>query len=295
MNNDDLLSDKEKENIKKYCKEKKLFGNIPELLCAMEIIENVLGREWCVASTNNKFRETKGRLFDFAKKHPLSQLLGKEVWNAKDMGKVILFAHYLEDLYRGDDFKEKIRKYVKNESRSEITYHAFESLFFELRVASAYNRSGLQVEFLRESNVPSPDLKIRSKNGSSYLECKKKRYHNEWSISSILDTIRKAHDKQLIPRKESGIIAIDLSLPNDIFESRRTEILGKIQLLIKDMELVNFVDVYNETSWSYDDERSIIGFNKNVVENPYPRKELSREIISAVYNSQLPLYKPFIS
>ena len=110
-----------------------------------------------------------------------------------------------------------------------------------------------------------------------------------------MDTIKKANDEQLRPRQESGIIAIDLSLPNDVFESKRDKILGKIQLLIKEMPLVNFVDVYNETIWKHDEESSIVGFNKNVIENPYPRKELSLEIINAVYNAKLPLYEPLIS
>lgn len=292
-----LISDEEKASIKEFCKkaeDKKSAENMKELSAAMTIIENVLGRKWCIASTNKKYRETTSRLFDPKKKHPFSQILGREHWDPKIFSKLILFAHYITDLYDGEDFKEKITKYVRNESRSEVTYYAFESLFFELKVASLYHRSGMQVEFLRESIVPTPDLKIISKNGSAFLECKKKRYQT-YSISSILDTIKKANDEQLEPRQESGIIAIDLSLSDSNTLLERDKILGKIQLLIKEMPLVNFVDVYNETIWKYDEERSIVGFNKNVIENPYPRKELSLEIINAIYNTKLPLYEPLIS
>lgn len=288
-----FLSNKELENIKKYCEEKKLSENLPEFLCSMDVIENALGKEWCIASTNNKFKEKGERLFDHKKKHPFSQLLGKETLESKEMSKIILFAHYLEDLSIEKSLMDKIHNYVRKEKRSEITFHEFESLFFEFQVASLYNRNELNIEFLSEINTPNPDLKINSRYGSALLECKKKRYET-YSLSSVLNTIRKAK-RQLEARKQSGIIAIDLSLPENIFQLKIDEILGKIQLDIRDMQWVNFVDVYNEASWPYDEKRSKVGFKKRVIENPYPKNELPREIICAVFNSQVPMFQPFIS
>lgn len=286
------MTEEDKNKIEKHCADTGLSGNGKEILGAMTIIENALGREWCLASTNKQFRENKRRLFDSGKDHPLSKLLGAKEMESWHISQIIGFAACLENLSDIEGFKEKIKKYVGKKPSTEITFHDFESLFFELRVANSYKNSGLEVDLLKENNVPTPDLRIQSNNGSALLECKKKRYDN-YSLSSVLDTIRKTNDEQLEPRGESGIIAVDLSLSPELFEIKKEELVGKILLLIKDMKLVNFVDLYNNKSWSHGIGMTKVGFQKATIENPHPKTELDTDIINAIFNPKELLHKSF--
>lgn len=126
-----------------------------------------------------------------------------------------------------------------------------------------------------------------------FLECKKKRYRDDFSLSSILDTITKANDEQISPRNTTGIIAIDLSLKESTYEFYKEDISNSILTHLKKMPLVNFVEIYNEYI-RYEGAKSTHGLARRVIENPNPKKELPPDIIEVIYYpKEIPNRLPF--
>jgi len=276
---------------KHYLPDRQKYENSRVFLSTLRIINIVLGKEWYEKSSTG-FVDKKGlRKLDETKSHPISKLLGSG--EPTQISKLVQFANYMQILYDGEDFIEKIRKYVRDEKRSEITFEKFESVSFELRVACYHKLNNLKIEFLRESGIPSPDLKIISNQDYVFLECKKKKPRNDFSLTSILGTIRDANDEQIVPRGKSGIIAINLSLKEHIYRFYQRKILDSIQTLIKKTPLINFVEVYNDYVHTKG-PHAILGTNKQVIENPHPQNELSKNIIEVVmYPQRIPNMLPF--
>jgi len=291
----EILDDKEKTFILKqsehYLPDRQKYENNLIFLSALRIINIVLGKEWYNKSSTGFVDERGLRQIDTQKQHPISKLLSNGEPNS--IVRLVMFANYIQNLYDGPDFIEKIRKYVKDEKRTEITFNKFLSTSFELRMACLHKQNSLKIEFVRESNIPSPDLKIVGKNGFAFLECKKKRPRDDFSLSSILNTIKKTNDEQIYPRKAAGIIAIDLSLKETIYGSYKDEISNSIQILLKDMPLVNFVEIYNEYV-RFEGAKSTHGISRQVIENPNPKQELSNDIIEVIYHpKKIPNKLPF--
>ncbi|MBM3910538.1 MAG: hypothetical protein FJ356_02690 [Thaumarchaeota archaeon] len=153
----DILDDKEKKFILKQAEhclpDKQSYENYLVFLSALRIINIVLGKEWYDKSSTGFVDERGLKQIDKKKQHPISKLLTED---PNSIIKLVMFANYIQNLYDGPDFVEKIRKYVKDEKRSEITFDKFLSVAFELRMACYHKQNGLKIEF-----VENPIYQVR--------------------------------------------------------------------------------------------------------------------------------------
>jgi hypothetical protein len=132
-----------------------------ELKLAIEIIVKLLGDEW--------YR----RVYE-----GLPKVSGEEDPRLlHHYIRVTGLGHFLNQLWREDDsnnFSDKI---------DELRGSSFEHTYFELKIAAQFDRRGFGVAFLkrkkvkiqvREQWLKTPDFRVDSADGYSYVECKRK-------------------------------------------------------------------------------------------------------------------------
>ncbi len=172
-------------NSDKYKDDKKRF-NIIELGISLEIIERIMGKPWYrkvlrkfkpeEKITNRDYR----RLVRSNNVHPLSEAL----WSGKPKQfiRLIHLAHFLNQLWRPDDsnnFQEKIK---------ELQQYSFIHTFYELKIASYFDRRELPVTFINKvKGEKTPEFRIDSLDGYAFCECKRKDSPSI-EIDSLLET-----------------------------------------------------------------------------------------------------------
>lgn len=156
----------------KYEDEKKRF-NIVELALSLQIIRKIMGNQWYrnvlkqfvpgEKITNREYR----RLVRSNSIHPLSEAL----WSGdpKQYFRIIALAQFLNQLWRFDNsnnFQEKIK---------ELQRYSFIHTYYELKIASYFNRRGFSVTFIkRRKDEKTPEFRIDSSDGYAFCECKRK-------------------------------------------------------------------------------------------------------------------------
>lgn len=171
--------------------------NMIELGAALKIIEKTLGIRWYKKSgkeLNMSKASSPPTDYNFLlhkqKLPPITALL--RGGRPENYGKIIAFATYLKMLWDETNIREKVREYERKERNTEISFERFNKLFFELKIAAFCKRGGLEVYFIPEQKKrKTPDLKISSFQGATYIECKKKdpQTKEETEISSICQQI----------------------------------------------------------------------------------------------------------
>ena len=226
---------------------------VEEIRASLYIIEKLLGKEWCCKAKNfmdvpnwvadSNFKDYN-YLLEQRKRPPLTALLKGE--QPEGYFRIIEFAGFLRDLWGKSNIDEKIKEYEKQERRGALSFDHFNRLFFELKVAAYCKRKGLEVNFIPKQKYPTPDLKISSPRGTSYIECKRK----------------------------------DLKTP---FEQQLTEIYKKIEIAILnimlDLKINYYISVrFNKEPKDTDVNMVIAIANNNVVNQPQSFKEDSGTI-----------------
>jgi hypothetical protein len=131
---------------------KERFYNI-QLRLAIEIITAIMGDAWY-----RKVYESLPKVS--GKKHP--RLL-------KHYIRVIGLGHFLNQLWRENDSNNLSDKV------EELRGSSFEHTYFELKIASHFDRRGFDVKFLRrEEQLKTPDFQVTSADGYAFVECKRK-------------------------------------------------------------------------------------------------------------------------
>jgi hypothetical protein len=132
-----------------------------ELRLAIEIIVKLLGDEWYQ------------RVYD-----SLPQVSGEEDPRLlHHYVRVIGLGHFLNQLWHEDDSNNLSDKI------DELRGSTFEHTYFELKIAAHFDRRGFGVTFLRRKKMSfqcrnewlkTPDFRVDTENGYSFVECKRK-------------------------------------------------------------------------------------------------------------------------
>jgi len=179
-----ILTDEEKRSI--LFKAQSMAGgdkgkkwNLQELGAALRIIEKTLGRKWYQKSGKNlipKKPTSPPSNYDFLlekqKLPPITALLRGGL--PESYARIVQFASFIKELWNQTNIEEKIREYEHQERRGDISFDHFNRFFFELKVAAFCKRKGLSVYFIPKQQKTTPDLKLTSPQGTTYIECKKK-------------------------------------------------------------------------------------------------------------------------
>jgi hypothetical protein len=153
--------------------------NLQELGAALKIIEKTLGKQWYQKAGKNLFPEMPTKppsnynyLLEEQKLSPITALLRSGL--PENYGRIIAFAVYIKQLWNRTNIEQKIADYERQERRGEIAFDHFNRFFFELKVAAFLNKKGLSVNFIPKQPKTTPDLKVTSPQGETFIECKKK-------------------------------------------------------------------------------------------------------------------------
>jgi len=132
-----------------------------ELRLAIEIIVKLLGGAWYRNVYDN-----------------LPKVVGQEDprllhWYVRIIG----LGHFLNQLWRADDSNNLSDKI------DELRGASFEHTYFELKIAAHFDRKGFDMTFVKRKKVnvqgrsewlKTPDFQVNSKDGYSFVECKRK-------------------------------------------------------------------------------------------------------------------------
>jgi hypothetical protein len=88
--------------------------------------------------------------------------------------RICQFAYFINELWGRTNVKVKIEDYVRQERRIDVSLENFQRFFFELEYAFFWLRNGFRVEFIPKERIETPDFKIISPQGITYIECKRK-------------------------------------------------------------------------------------------------------------------------
>lgn len=190
-------------NSGKYKDKKKRFIII-EIGLSLEIIRRIMGENWYRKVLRQfkpgekiKNREYR-RLVGNNDVHPLSEALWSE--KPKQFIRLIHLAHFLNQLWHPDDsnnLQEKIK---------ELRQHSFIHTFYELKIASYFDRRELPVTFINKvKGEKTPEFRIDSQDGYAFCECKRKD-----SPSIEIDSLLEDAVAQIENYGGPGIIFIEI-------------------------------------------------------------------------------------
>ena len=224
-------------NSEVYKDEKKRF-NIIELGISLQIIGRIIGENWYQRVLRKfkpggeiKTREYR-RLVRSNKVHPLSEAL----WSGEPTRyiRLIQLGHFINQLWRPDDsnnFQEKI---------VELRQYSFEHTFYELKIASYFDRRGFPVTFIKKrKNEKTPEFRIDSLEGYAFCECKRKD-----SPSIEIDSLLEDAASQIENFGGPGIIFIEI--PMTINEKNADTIRERAQELLAYKELISLFILTHE-------------------------------------------------
>jgi len=270
--------------VEKYTSDKhdyKRIENLTELAAAKSIIMSFLGDKWWFIAAKELQGDKVETLSD--ELSALSYYLDKQ---PEKYIRIAYFALLIKELLGKSNVLQKLKHYSKQGIRKKISKDLFDSTFFELKMAHYYASRGFKIEFIKESTItPLPDFKILSKNGYTYVECKKKRTKKQYSINGILDSINTAY-KQLKSVNDIGIIAVELFLVNGDKTNLKT-IFDKIQTHITKLPLVQFVIIVGEYL-TEENEKIVLKTKTRTLENPYCKSEIPKPILQATIKFEPP-------
>ena len=140
--------------------------NMPDAPDLFSLVENFIGKSWLEEELKQKephplafwYKKTKEDYDTFNKtgKGPFNEQTFYFIQFAKNLGKVM-------NVIDKDRFRERLRDNKK-----------FEKVSYEIQIATKYIDDGYNVTFVKEGELKTPDLKIQTKSGTVYVECKKK-------------------------------------------------------------------------------------------------------------------------
>lgn len=181
-----ILTDKEKQEIRKKAEVTSSKSGVPkekevELQVALAIIEKLLGKTWFrkACENNSKLPHNPSITYDFSRER-IGPIAKWQMEYPYGNAKIIFFAVYLKELWEGNtNTQQKIAKYSEyREKNGDISFDHFKRLFFELQVATYFKWRGFDVYFSNEQKGKRmqsiPEFKLSSKQGTTYVECKKK-------------------------------------------------------------------------------------------------------------------------
>lgn len=285
----DILTKSQKEEAVRISREiakndEKKFFNLKNLFGALQILENTLGIEWC----RRMFTDSKNKSNNLSVREIV--LSG----DPKDWVNLIHFAECVKDLWNSDtNIKEKLIEYSQTSSKPNtiVDEDKFSSTLFELTVAHLFSSKGFKIKFIKEyKKRKTPEMKIISSTGTIvFLECKRKKFQEEYKKEDLLDPISKA-DKQFESLNEMGILF--LLIPFSTSKIREQNLLQKYDDYITS-SLKNFPNLYFVSLISQSIRRDLELIRKGmkqsrVIENSQPRIEPTREIFEVLLNPSPP-------
>lgn len=237
-----ILTDEEKRSILLRAKamagnDKEKRWNLQELGAALRIIEKTLGKQWYQKSGKNLFVQPSATpplnynyLLERQKLPPITALLRGGL--PENYARIIQFASYIKELWNGTSIEEKIRDYERQERRREISFDHFNRFFFELKVATDCKRKGLDVYFIPKQAKKTPDLRISSSRGATYIECKKKDPQTklEKEISDICQEIETNILNQMLELRMN--YSIGVTFRKKIERSDINPVLSKVNKIL---------------------------------------------------------------
>jgi hypothetical protein len=131
-----------------------------EIFAALRIIEKTLGHEWYEKALKNYVQQ--------------DDVLQPSFFNGTNNIKEKYSAWGSSATQYTTNVKIKIEDYVHQERRGEPTLENFQRFFFELKTAYFWIKNGFSVEFIPKGKTETPDFKIVSPKGVTYIECKRK-------------------------------------------------------------------------------------------------------------------------
>jgi hypothetical protein len=213
-----------------------------ELRLAIEIIVKLLGDAW--------YRNVCGILPKVAGQED-PRLLH---WYVRIIG----LGHFLNQLWRADDSNNLSDKI------DELRGASFEHTYFELKIAAHFDRKGFDVVFVKRKKInvqgrsewlKTPDFQVNSKDGYSFVECKRKS-----ALGLAIDNDVEDAASQIQEYGGPGLILVELQEKLDqesvrkLLERAETLLEGKNKvsmLVFADEELRDEGDTYAVATHAY--------------------------------------------
>lgn len=152
-----------------------------EIYAAFHVIKKTLGHKWYEKAFKNYMQEddikkTGSNLDDLFYLNPSVCLLSDFLIGEypEIYLKICQFAYFINELWTKTNVKVKIDDYVRQERRRDLSFENFQKFFFELETAFFWVKNNFDVEFIPKGKTETPDFKIISSQGITYVECKKK-------------------------------------------------------------------------------------------------------------------------
>jgi hypothetical protein len=138
------------------------------------------------------------------------------------------FAYFISELWARTNVKIKIDDYVSQERRVEPSLEIFQRFFFELKQAYFWIKNGFRVEFIPKGKTGTPDFKIISPQGVTYIECKKKDVFT--ALEHRFQNSARSISHRLFDRMESLKVnyEIEIRTEKEISQSKADSIISVI-------------------------------------------------------------------
>ncbi len=284
-----IFSDSEKHQIRVKVREimqnpynEKENRVLEDLLASLQILHKILEEKW-YKKAGEGLEVITSKDSKVGTIPPITNYLGSKL--PEKYIRIISFAVFLKSLLGRTNVMSKLREYTKKGKYSEVTTDLFDSTYLELKTASYFIRNGLDVEFLKEGKSPTPDMRISCRGGNIIVECKKKRFNEQYSTNGVLDSIRKANS-QLESFKQNGIVAVEISLKhNDSVSHFSIEpaVLNELKSMKRISGVLFLVEsTYEEGDWTGIKTNSMYVENTNAITKP------PQEILTILQNTKPP-------
>ena len=162
--------------------------NLYKVIDAIYLYEKLLGKNWIRKQVKRRNKANKDSRYYFLCEsenvHPVIQNwpldpdsldANRKRKNRKEIHPIqqlnlVAPAYYIKNAMNIEGFDKRTKK---ARLRNPI---GFRSFVYECKIASAFHRLGYNVEFLPETNKPTPDFLVKCNEGPVFVECKKKMF-----------------------------------------------------------------------------------------------------------------------
>jgi hypothetical protein len=156
-----------------------------EIYAAVHVIKKTLGQKWYEKAFKNYLQEddikkTGSNAEDLFYLNPSVRLLSDFLIGEypEIYLKICQFAYFINELWTKTNVKVKIDDYIQQERKRDLSLENFQKFFFELETAFFWLKNNFDVEFIPKSRTETPDFKIVTSQGITFIECKKKNDFN---------------------------------------------------------------------------------------------------------------------